>query len=493
MDTSSTADVRSRRPSDDRSPAAESPDDGEVTVSYGIRTCEPPPPDKFETRLPDRDAVRADEEIGDLPEYVGPFRVVEVIGRGGMGVVARAWDSQLRRHVAIKFLHRHFVSSSELTKQFFNEAYINGRLEHPSIISVHGVGKCADGRPFFVMRLVEGVTLRCLLAGGMENLSHQLSLLRVFEKIADGVAFAHSQGIIHRDLKPSNIIVGCFGAVKIMDWGLAKSLRDESGYDPEWSSAPIGLPQGEGGGCDDDPLDSVVGTPAYVAPEQARGETTVDERADVFSLGAILCHILTGADPYSGTQGSKLEEAMSGNVGPALERLEACAAEREVIDLAKSCLAPDKTRRPRNGSEVASAITRYLDSDLRRAERELVRFFELSLDLFCIAGLDGYFKRVNANFTRVLGHSTAELLSRPFVDFVHPEDLQATAGAMETLGNGRPVVQFTNRYLHADGRYLHLEWAAKMEDVRGGTIYAVAREVTGCCAARLPQAAMPSI
>lgn len=421
-----------------------------------------------------------------LPGYVGRFKIVEEIASGGMGVVAKAWDSELERFVAIKLLHDHMVSDLDMTRRFYNEAHINGRLEHPSIVSVHEVGKCAAGRPFFAMRLLEGQTLAKLLAGREDSLSQQVTFLRMFEKIADGVAFAHSQGIIHRDLKPSNVIVGDFGMVKIMDWGLAKSLHSRQEHDHQSPMVSDGVPQDVLTDSSDTQFGSIVGTPAYLAPEQARGEVGVDERADVFSLGGILCHILTGAGPYPDSHISRLEQAMKGHVGPALKCLDACPAEREVIDLAKSCLAAEPGCRPRNGFEVASAITSYLESDLRRAERDLVRFFELSLDLFCIAGMDGFFKRINSNFTRVLGYSITELLAHPFTDFIHPDDLPRTAEVMGTLSEGLPVVQFTNRYLHADGHYLCLEWVAKMETDGGEKIYAVARDVSNRYAAHLP-------
>ena len=424
---------------------------------------------------------------GLLPGYVGRFQIVEEIASGGMGVVAKAWDPHLERYVAIKLLHEHLLGDPDLTRRFYNEAHINGRLEHPSIVSVHEVGKGPGGRPFFAMRLLEGHTLARLLAERDDTLAQQIMFLRMFEKIANGVAYAHSQGVIHRDLKPSNIIVGDFGMVKIMDWGLAKSLHARPDSGRNGLMAPASSTRGTKLDEAATQFGSIVGTPAYLSPEQARGEVEeIDERADVFSLGGILCHILTGSGPYPDPHISKLEQAMKGHLKPALQCLDTCSAEREVIELAKSCLAADPGNRPRSGCEVAAAITAYLESDLRRAERDLVRFFELSLDLFCIAGMDGFFKRINGNFARVLGYSESDLLAHPFTDFIHPDDLQRTADAMGTLSEGLPVVQFTNRYLHANGHYLCLEWVAKVEDEGGGNIYAVARDVTNRYAAHMP-------
>ena len=209
----------------------------------------------------------------------------------------------------------------------------------------------------------------------------------------------------------------------------------------------------------------------------------MDARADVFSLGGILCRILTGSGPYPEDFPSKLEQATLGHLWPAMTRLDACGAEREIVALAKRCLSPNPEDRPRDARSVAAAITGYLETDLRRAERDLVRFFDLSLDLFCIAGMDGYFRRINQNFSCLLGYTDHEMLSRPFASFVHPDDLDATAAAMSQLTSGLPVTQFTNRYLHADGHYLYLEWVAKTEFEGGGNIYAVARDVTNRVAA----------
>jgi PAS domain S-box-containing protein len=438
-----------------------------------------------QTRSGNSSCIRTANSLGipaaetPMPERIGRYQISSEIARGGMGVVFKAWDPSLDRFVAIKVLHQHLMADSDLKARFFNEARINGQLEHPSIVSVHEVGQCEDDRPFFAMRLLEGDTLANLLASRADSQSQQMMFLRLFEKICDGVAFAHSHGVIHRDLKPANVIVGEFGMVKIMDWGLAKTLHPEM-LPTTNALTSAAQPTGSNGvSAEDSMWGLVIGTPAYLAPEQARGDSAhMDERVDVFGLGAILCHILTGSCPYPSPKPSRLEQAISANLAPAFARLDSCQAEPAVVALAKQCLAKDPEDRPCNGNEVASTLRSYLESDLRRAERDLVRFFELSLDLFCIAGLDGYFRRINGNFSRLLGYSDSEILSRPFADFIHPDDLAPTAQAMSALSLGLPVVQFTNRYLHAKGHYLYLEWAAKIEAEAGNNIYAVARDVS---------------
>jgi serine/threonine-protein kinase len=188
----------------------------------------------------------------------------------------------------------------------------------------------------------------------------------------------------------------------------------------------------------------------------------VDARTDVFGLGAILCTMLTGRPPYSSENCKEnLSKARKANLADATVRLQRCGAESALIALTLRCLAPNPDDRPANAEVLAADFTAYLESDLRRAERDLVRFFELSLDMFCIAGIDGYFKRVNENFSRVLGYETADLLSVPFMEFVHPEDRASTALVMGQLETGKKISGFRNRYRDVQNRYHFVEWTAQ--------------------------------
>ena len=407
------------------------------------------------------------------PESVGRCRIGAELARGGMGIVYRGWDTLFNREMAVKVLHADHACLEELRWRFVKEAWITSRLQHPSIVPVYDLGEFPDGRPYFLMQLVRGQSLSKLLADRAtpaEGLAH---LAKVFEKVCQAMAYAHSMRIIHRDLKPSNIMLAEFGVVKVMDWGVTKDLAET-----EIPSAVAEQELAEPFPPDRTSSGRVLGTPAYMAPEQARGEP-VDERADVFGLGAILCEILTGKPPYGTTDGDlAYRRARHGDVGGALADLAACRADHHLIRLAVRCLEPAAADRPANAGEVAQAMTAYLDSDLRRAERDLARFFDLSLDLFCMAGLDGYFRRINSNFSRVLGHSDEDLLRSPFIDFVHPDDHAATRAVMKELADGLPTVRFRNRYRDAQGGYRWLEWTATavMEE---SLVFAVARDVTG--------------
>jgi eukaryotic-like serine/threonine-protein kinase len=414
-----------------------------------------------------------------IPENVARYRVNREIARGGMGVILAAADPDLPREVAIKVLLPQHLNKPGYRERFVEEARITGMLQHPGIVPVYEVGQLPDTRPFFAMQLVEGETLDAQLAARKNPADNLPHFLQVFEGVCQTLAYAHRHGVFHRDLKPLNVMVAPFGVVKVMDWGVA-CRKDDPGRvqaekKPECASGTY-LPR-----LLDSPAlsDEVIGTPAYMAPEQAQGTGRgIDERTDVFGLGGILCAILTGSPPYTGTKTRKVHaRAARADLGEAFGKLDASPAARELVSLAKKCMAPHQNARPRDALEVAAALTAYIESDLRRAERDLVRFFELSPDLFCIAGMDGYFRRVNENFTRVLGYTPTELISRPFIEFVHPDDRASTSAAAEQLAYGKPVVHFRNRYRDVRGNYRWFEWEAKSIPEEG-IIFAVARDVT---------------
>ena len=391
------------------------------------------------------------------------YRIGSEIGRGGMGVVFAGWDTQLERPVAIKVLAVSPRRPAQ-TQRFLREARIASRLNHPGIMAVHEFGMSGDGLAFIVMRLLDGQTLKALLASCQNRSAELPRFLTIFLQACQAVTFAHDQGVIHRDLKPDNIMVGNYGAVTVIDWGLAKILSDLDRQANTELHTVCG---------------AIVGTSCYLPPEQARGDKElIDRRSDVFALGAILCEILTGLPPFtSGSAASNWTQSAQGCLDSALERLDASGGPPPIITLAKRCLAAAPQDRPCSAQTLVEDVTAYLEAGQRRAEQQLVQFFDLSVDLFCIAGLNGYFSRVNENFPRLLGYPTAELLSRQFFDFVHPEDLQTTVAEVERLGRGEPTIQFLNRYRHADGHYLWLEWTARAIP-QEGLIYAVARDVT---------------
>jgi serine/threonine-protein kinase len=310
-----------------------------------------------------------------LPDRLCPYQLGEEIARGGMGAVLRVRDSYLGRDLAVKVLLEKHRGRPDLFRRFLEEAQITGQLQHPGIPPVHEIGRLPDGRPYLAMKLIEGRTLAQLLHERSAP-SHDLPrFLQIFEQICQTLGYAHSRGIIHRDLKPSNVMVGAFGEVQVMDWGIAKRLSKASAGRQSWGEedsrpdGPLAPGQTQPG--------AVLGTWAYMAPEQARGEIErIDERCDVFGLGAILCMILTDHPPYDRTSARDL--ATRADLTPALERLGGCGADRELIELATGCLAAEALQRPRDGGAVAKAMARYLvgvqerllAADRRRAAAE---------------------------------------------------------------------------------------------------------------------------
>ena len=235
------------------------------------------------------------------------------------------------------------------------------------------------------MKLVKGHTLAALLDGRKDPASGLPRFLSVVEAVTQTVAYAHARGVIHRDLKPSNVMVGSFGEVQVMDWGLAKVLPRGGASDDEM--AGVGSPNetviatARSGSADSDLSHpgSIMGTPSYMAPEQARGEIgRVDERADVFALGAILCEVLTGQPAFVGRSAAEIQrKAALGDLSDALRRLDGCGAERELAALAKDCLAREPEDRPRDSGAVAGRLTEYLSGVQERLRRtELARAAE---------------------------------------------------------------------------------------------------------------------
>ena len=399
------------------------------------------------------------------------YRVVREIGRGGMGIVYEAWDVFLERPVAIKSLQVCGDRPVQL-RRFLREAKIASRLNHPGIMAVHEFGITDDGRAYMVMRLLRGQTLRQILDARSDPADDQPRLLTAFLQACQAVAAAHDAGVIHRDLKPSNVMVGEYSLVTVMDWGLAKVLAERESSDQ-------GVLHESPGDAPHTVCGTLFGTPGYLAPEQARGETeAIDRRSDVFGLGCILCEILTGSPPFRGDgPADAWRRAATGDTAEALARLKSSGGPEPVVRLARRCLAADRAARPADAGAVVDQLVAYLESGQRRAEQQLVRFFDLSVDLFCVAGLDGFFRRVNDNFYRVLGYAESELLAKRFVDFVHPDDREATLREVSRLSRGETTLRFHNRYLRVDGAAVWLEWNARAVPDEG-VIYAVARDVT---------------
>lgn len=302
------------------------------------------------------DTMRDSPAIGDdvLPSSSIPgYALGSPIGAGGMGEVIVALDHVIGREVALKRMHL-AQASPQTEARFLREARIQARLEHPAIVPVHALGRDAHRQPYFTMKRVTGETLADRLASAdPSKLPHDL--LRALVDVCQAIAFAHRRGVLHRDLKPTNIMLGEFGEVYVLDWGIARVLDE-----PDATRVARDLDTLDGLTRDG----ALIGTPGYMAPEQAEG-AEVGRPADVYALGAILFEILTRdhLHPKRGVLGSTLEGT---NLSPA-KRCPDRAIPPELDALCVSALALDPAARPTAG-ELAVALSNYLDGD-RDTER----------------------------------------------------------------------------------------------------------------------------
>ncbi|HEY0251636.1 MAG TPA: serine/threonine-protein kinase, partial [Kofleriaceae bacterium] len=278
------------------------------------------------------------------------YVVGKEIARGGMGRILMARDRRLGRDVAIKEL---LVESSGMRVRFEREARITARLQHPSIVNVLEAGAWPSGEPFYVMRLVTGQSLDQAVAA-KATLRERLALVPTVIAAVDALAYAHANRIIHRDLKPSNVLVGAFGETVVIDWGLAKDLEDASSED--------GLHSDEHTAQGETVAGSVLGTPSYMPPEQALGEP-VTEAADVYSLGALLYHVLAGAPPYVGRASYEIIAAVTSGPPVALGTRVADVPP-DLLAIVERAMAYEAKDRYASAGELALDLKRFQTGQL---------------------------------------------------------------------------------------------------------------------------------
>jgi len=297
-------------------------------------------------------AIARLRNAGTLPDLSATrYELADFVARGGMGAIFRAKDRVLGRMVAIKVLDA-TDPVGMLRERLNREARVLAQLEHPGVVPVHDAGVLPDGRVFYVMKFVEGSRLDQFLAA-VNSLPERL---RLFLRICDAVSFAHSRGILHRDLKPSNIMIGAFGEVLVMDWGLAKILTPDAPRALDetllGSRPPDSGDRGTLGGM-------VMGTPGFMSPEQEQGNgAAVDQRSDVFSLGRLLEFVAGGVPPGSS----------------------ATTVPKSLRAVSRKATAPDQKQRYASVADLAKDISRYLDAAPVSAYRE--NFWERALRFY---------------------------------------------------------------------------------------------------------------
>ncbi len=345
-----------------------------LDIDYRVQLGEKPEASDYQARFPDLSVRWVERQAG-----ADRYQLDGEIGCGGMGTVLQGYDRHMRRDIALKMLRPEYRDQSFFVRRFLREAWIGARLQHPGIVPIYELGEFPDRQPFFTMKLVRGRTLDSLLKERTDPNQERSHFLTLFVQVCQTMAYAHSQGVIHRDLKPANVMVGAFGEVQIMDWGLAKVLQ--GGWEDETVPGPCRT-----GDLEDSAITSTsltidtqpgqaIGTIAYMPPEQARGEILLlDERSDVFGLGAILCDILIGQPPFRGANPDELlSRSKVCDHAEAMSRLNACGADQELLQLVKDCLAATQVERPKNAAEVAERSKAYLvglQESFEKAERE---------------------------------------------------------------------------------------------------------------------------
>ena len=303
------------------------------------------------------ETVRHLKRVAEWPDLgETKYRPLEELGRGGMATVYLAEDTVLGRRVALKVVST-AAARPEIVERMRAEARVIARLEHPGIVPVHDAGMLPDGRVYYAMKRVDGKRLD-QLAGGMALPER----LRAFQRICEAVAFAHAHGVVHRDLKPENVMIGPFGEVLVMDWGVARVLADGAG---ESSVSPVPAPPSSSTAAG-----TIIGTPAYMAPEQAEGSADgVGTAADIYALGAILHFLLTRRAPFDA---AAAERRVRGEawLAPAPPRKIDPDVPRPLDSIVLRAMAAEPRERYGAASELAAEVARFLDGERVWTHRE---------------------------------------------------------------------------------------------------------------------------
>ncbi|KFE66086.1 protein kinase domain-containing protein [Hyalangium minutum] len=310
-------------------------------------------------KTPSQGGVALDVSRVNLPQVARERYLLEgIVAEGGHGRILRAQDLHLERVVALKEPISPTTSPEE---RFLREARITARLQHPSIVPVYEAGRFPGGEPFYAMKLVSGRSLARVIES-MGSLDERLAALPHVLAVAEAMAYAHSQRVIHRDLKPSNILVGEFGETVVIDWGLAKELDQ-----PEVPLLASGATSPASADPERTQLGTILGTPGYMPPEQASGQP-VDERADVYALGALLYHLLSGQAPYVGTDPQEVLQRVLSQEPTSLAKLQPRLTQ-ELLDIVSRAMARDPAQRYPSARELAEDLRRFQRGQLVNAHR----------------------------------------------------------------------------------------------------------------------------
>lgn len=335
---------------------------------------------------------------------IGRYEDLGLLGYGAMGEVRRVKDPILKRTLAIKILHQHLLKQPTTIARFIEEAQISAQLQHPNIVPLYELGKLSDGRVYFTMKEIKGNELKEIIRDLHRTSNQQqwrvpssgwslFDVMNAFLTICEAVAYAHSKGVIHRDLKPKNIMLDNFGSVLLVDWGLAKVSKptsEKEGYVP---TEPVIQTARTNNQSHTSQFGQIAGTPAYMSPEQAAGQNSkIDERSDIYSLGAILYEILSGEAPFHGFTPSQIIDKIRDGTSLNLRNRNSLLTTREffafearkkqesgknpkgpplpeyLVNICEKALARDPENRFQTATEMANRLRSWLDveQDMRR-------------------------------------------------------------------------------------------------------------------------------
>lgn len=429
------------------------------------------------------------------PTFQGPaqerpsvhrWELIELLAKGGIGEVWMARDRLLDRDVAVKRLREETAHIASVQRRFLYEARITAQLSHPC--TVHVLDLVDDGpRSFYAMTLIRGKTLHQLIrechnqseasnvpASGAFN-----SLVRNWVSVVRTVSYAHSQHVLHRDLKSDNVVVGRFGQVTLIDWGLAKRTTDPqkpAQKDIEQETEDLLLVDGES--TWETSPGSRLGTPSFMAPEQASGDSeSIDHRTDNYALSAMLYEILTGVPPFEG--GSAMEVMRSvcdDEVVPPRQREPWVPAQLEKICM--KGLRKNPNERYQDAGELANEVEGWMTSETvkRQTIQARQKLFELSNDLMLIFDQRPVVLWANAAWKEKLGWEPRELMGKAPNQHVHPEDVGADVEVLEKLARGETASGMERRTRSSDGKYHWFSWTATPL-IDEGIVCAIGRDI----------------
>ncbi|TVR46099.1 MAG: hypothetical protein EA402_03135 [Planctomycetota bacterium] len=313
-----------------------------------------------------------EQEVVNAGDTIGRYAVQRPLAAGGMGAVLEIDDKDFRRHAAMKVIHAQHARHPQALERFLAEAQVTAQLEHPNIVPIHDLGVMDDGTLYFTMKLIEGESLGTVVkrlrasdAAALSRWSLEEKLL-VFLKILDGLGFAHARGVIHRDMKPDNIMLGPYGEVLVVDWGIAKVLGSADGEDPLVQSLR------QAGSVDATLQGQVMGTVHYMPPEQAAGEIdALDARSDIYSLGATLYELLALRRPVDGGSiQAILAKVMMGELRPLAEAAPELPA--DLVAIVAKAMALEQEQRYASCEAMADDLRRFLAGQAVAARRRNV-------------------------------------------------------------------------------------------------------------------------